>query len=601
MSRIKDFLNKMVLNLKTTLTRFPLVLLFLVFLTITMFYEIENDFRNESLLGRLFFTGIFGALLATLGQFMIERFINLKKSKLLLDGLTILLAALYYYFMTNDDISNSMVVHLFVISFALFAGYLYIPSAKNDVNFGNVALSHFKAAFTAILYGVVIFLGFVAIFGAIDILLFDIDTKIYGHLANIAFVFFTPVYYLSLLPKFNSEEINDIKKSEVSYSYPRVLEILVSYILIPLISIFSVVLIVYFIKILVTGVWPVGQVGPMVLGYSAAGYFIYILGHNIDNKFSFVYRKSFPILLIPLVVMQLVSSYIRVDAFGITESRYYVILFGTFSIACALMLIFSKKKNPNSIVLLSAIFALLSIIPPVDAFSVSKNSQETRLEEFLLKNNMLAENKIIPNKNISKDDMREITDISNYLARMGYLEDIEWFPEEYASTSSYYQNFNKIYGFQAYYNDYYPDGNPTYAYATLDNNVEINSSGYDRFMKINIFSDRRNNSIHVSSFNLNNNNYNIEQKTDDVGYVSLSILDSSGKEMLEISLKDYVDSLFVNYTQPKAMKSPEEMVIVSQNEVLKIQILINDISADKSNDGQIYISANLFLFVASNK
>lgn len=598
MSRIKDFLNKMALNLKTTLTRFPLVLLFLVFLTTTMFYEIENDFRNESLFGRLFFTGIFGALLATLVQFKTERFITLKKNKLLLQAITILLAVGYYHFMTNDDISNSMIVHLFVISFALFAGYLYVPSSKNEVNFGNVALSHFKAAFTAILYGVVIFLGFVAIFGAIDILLFNIDTKIYGHLANIAFVFFTPAYYLSLLPKFNSEEENDIKKNEVSYSYPRVLEILVSYILIPLISIFSAVLIVYFIKILVTGVWPVGQVGPMVLGYSASGYFIYILGHNLDNKFSLSYRKIFPIVLLPLVAMQLVSSYIRVDAFGITESRYYVILFGIFSIACALMLIFGKKKNPNSIVLLSALFALLSIIPPVDAFTISKNSQEGRLQEFLLENNMLSENKIIPNKDVSNEDMREITDISNYLARMGYLEDIEWFPKEYASTSSYYQNFNKIYGFQAYYNEYYPDGNPTYAYATLDNNVEIDSSGYEKFLKINIFSDTRNNSTSISSFNLDNKKYSIEQKTDNKGYVTLVILDSSGKEVLEISLKDYIDGLFENYTEPKAMKSPEEMVIVSQNEVLKVQILINDISADKSNDGRIYISANLFLFVA---
>ena len=194
--------------------------------------------------------------------------------------------------------------------------------------------------------------------------------------------------------------------------------------------------------------------------------------------------------------------------------------------------------------------------------------------------------------------MREITDISNYLARMGYLEDIEWFPKEYASTSSYYQNFNKIYGFQAYYNEYYPDGNPTYAYATLDNNVEIDSSGYEKFLKINIFSDTRNNSTSISSFNLDNKKYSIEQKTDNKGYVTLVILDSSGKEVLEISLKDYIDGLFENYTEPKAMKSPEEMVIVSQNEVLKVQILINDISADKSNDGRIYISANLFLFVA---
>jgi len=133
------------------------------------------------------------------------------------------------------------------------------------------------------------------------------------------------IYYLS---------VNN-KKTEGATIYPRVLEILVSYIVIPLITVFSAVLIVYFIKILFTGIWPVGQVGPMVLGYSAVGLFIYILGSNLDNKFTVLFRRLFPLVLIPLVIMQLVSSYIRIDAYGITESRYYVILFGIFSIVCA--------------------------------------------------------------------------------------------------------------------------------------------------------------------------------------------------------------------------------------------------------------------------
>lgn len=389
MSKIKNFFNKITVNLKTTVTRFPIVLLFLAFLTVTMFFIIEDRFFNEALLERLFFTGILGTFIATAVQFSLERFNRMEKYKLFLHCGTVILSALYYYFMTNNDITQSMVVHLLVISFALFAGYLYVPSAKNDVNFGNVALSHFKAAFTAILYGVVLFLGFTAIFGAIDILLYDLDFTIYAHTANVVYTFFTPIYYLSLLPKFNSQEESDVRKNQNIYSYPRVLDILVSNIMIPLISIFTVVLIVYFIKILITGVWPVGQVGPMVLVYSAVGYFIYILGSNLNNRFSKLYRGVYPAVLIPLVAMQLVSSYIRVEAYGITESRYYVILFGVFSIVCALMLIFSKNKKTNTIVLLSAIFALLSIIPPIDAFTVSKNSQENRLEEILIKNNML--------------------------------------------------------------------------------------------------------------------------------------------------------------------------------------------------------------------
>lgn len=543
-----------------------------------------------------FFTGIFGALLATVTQFKIERFKDLLKYKFLLHGATLALSIGYYYFMTNDEITQSMVVHLFVISFALFAGYLYVPSAKNEVNFGNVALSHFKAAFTAILYGVVLFLGFIAIFGAIDILLYDLDTKIYAHTANIAFVFFTPVYYLSLLPKFNSKNEEDIEKNEAAFNYPRVMEILVSFIIIPLISIFSVVLVIYFIKILVTGVWPVGQVGPMVLAYSAAGYFIYILGSNLENNFSNLYRKIFPIILIPLVAMQLVSSYIRVDAYGITESRYYVILFGVFSIVTAFMLIFRKKKNPNLIVLLSAIFAILSIIPPVDAFTVSKNSQENRLEEILIRNNMLVDNEIIPKENVTNEDKHEITNISDYLARMGYLKDIEWFPKDYITDSGYYRNFEVIYGFSPYYGGYVPGEIPQYIYARLDENEEVDIAGYDKFLKFNIFSD--NSSLEIGDFTLDGNKYTVKQRSNGKGELIISILDNSNNNIIEVNMKQLIDTLIENVNEPKSLVSQENLTVIEENENMKLKIIANELNIDRSTKDDVYITGNLFLFIS---
>lgn len=596
MSKIKDFLNKMVLNLKSTALRFPTVLMFLFAMAITMSTAIEDDFRNESLLGRLFFSGIFGALLSTATQFKIERFKFLSKFAILLHGATFIFSIGYYYFMTNDEITQSMIVHLNVISFALFASYLYMPSAKNEVNFGNVALSHFKAAFTAILYGVVLFLGFVAIFGAIDILLYNLDTKIYAHTANVAFVFFTPVYYLSLLPKFNSVDEYDIKKNKDAFDYPRVLEILVSFIIIPLISIFSAVLIAYFIKILITGVWPVGQVGPMVLAYSAAGYFIYILSYNLENRFSSIYRKVFPILLIPLVAMQLVSSYIRVEAYGITESRYYVILFGVFSIVSALVLIFRKKKNPNSIVLLSAIFAILSIIPPVDAFTVSKNSQESRLEEILIRNSMLVDNEIIPQENVSNEDKHEITNISDYLARMGYLKDIEWFPKDYVTESGYYRNFEVVYGFSPYYGGYVPGEMPQYIYARLDENEEIDVSRYDKFLKINVYSN--NSSLEIGNLTIGGNKYAVIQKSDGKGELIISILNNANNKVIEVDMKELITSLIENVNEPKALVSQENLTLIEKNENMELKIIANELNIDRTSKDDVFITGNLFLFVA---
>ncbi len=596
MSRIKAFLSNMGINLKTTVFRFPVTLLYLAAMTTIVFLTIEDNFGNEALLGRLFFTGIFGALLSTAIQFTNERFNNLSKFILVFHSSTFLLSLGYYYFMTNDEITQSMVIHLFVISFALFAAYLYMPSAKNEVNFGNVALSHFKSAFTAILYGLVLFLGFVAIFGAVDILLFNLDTEIYAHTANIAFVFFTPVYYLSLLPEFNSKDESNFGKNEAAFNYPRVLEVLVSFIITPLISVFSVVLILYFLKILITGVWPVGQVGPMVLAYSAAGYFIYILGSNLENRFSYLYRKIFPILLIPLVAMQLVSSYIRVEAYGITESRYYVILFGIFSIVCATILIFKKKKNSNSIVLLSAIFAILSIIPPVDAFTISRNSQEGRLEEILIRNNMLADNEIVPKENVSNEDKHEITNISDYLARMGYLRDIEWFPEEHISESGYYRNFEVVYGFSPYYGGYEPGEIPQYIYARLDDNEEIDVSDYDKFLKVNIYSS--NSYVEIGEFTIDGDKFTVKQKSGEKDELIISISDNTNNTLIEVDMKEFINTLIENVNEPKASFSQKDLTSIEKNEKIDLKIIVNELSIDRTAEDIAITSGNLLLFVA---
>lgn len=595
MSRIRNFISSMVYNLKTTVIRFPLTIVFLASLSTVMFLIIEDySSLDIDLLSRYMFAGIFGALLATAVRFMLERFEGLKNS-FLFYGLTILLTAGYYYFLTNDEFSNKMFIHLLVISFALFAAYLFLPSSKNAVNFGNVALAHFKASFTSLLYGIVLYIGIAAIIGAIDILLYDIDYKSYAHAANIIFIFFTPLYYLSLLPKFNSTDKNDDAKKEISFIYPKFLDILVSYITIPLITAFTAVLIIYFIKILASGVWPVGQVGPMVLGYSAAGYFIYILSSNLNNKFSVLYRKLFPLVLIPLVVMQMVSSYIRIDAYGITESRYYVVLFGIFSIVCALVLIFTKKKNSNTIVLLSAIFALISIIPPVDAFTVSKNSQERRLTEILNRNNMIVDGEIVKRADISTDDMYEITNISNYMQGMGYLDDMDWFPDKYAD--NYYGNFRNIYGFEQYYDTGYPGREETlYLNAMLNENEKINIEDYDMFFKIYIH-NKREPDAELGEFTLKGKNYAIKQIFDEKGYITITVSDDSNT-LIEIPMKEFIDGLFEKANEPKGLMDQETLTIETQNDELKVKLLINDINVDKSDPEDIYIYANIYVFVA---
>ena len=595
MSRVKNFIDNITRNIKTTIVRFPITLTFLALMTAIMFILIGDlSLFNENVLSRFMFAGIFGAFLSTTVRFLLERFENINKYKLFIHGLTVIITIGYYFFMTDNKVTNYTLIHLLVISFALFAAYLYLPSAKNAVNFGNVALAHFKAAFTSILYGIVLYLGIAAILGAVDILLYDIDYKLYAHAANIIFVFFTPLYYLSLLPEFNSN--TDDSKKDISYLYPKFLDILVSYIAIPIITVFSAVLMIYSIKILFTGVWPVGQVGPMVLGYSAAGYFIYILSSNLDNGFSAHFRRFFPMVLLPLVLMQLISSYIRIEAYGITESRYYVVLFGIFSIICALMLLLGKKKNPNAIVLLSAFFALISIIPPIDAFSVSKNSQQARLEEILVRNDMLVNNKIVKKSSLSGDDKYEITNISNYMYSMGYLDDMSWYPD--LDNESYYADFKNIYGFEQYYDRGYPEEkDKTYINANLDENEPINIEGFDVLIKITAHSKSKA-SGEIGNFTLKGKHYILHSKYDYKGNLTISVYENNNI-IIEVPMKEFIEELFEKANENKLLMNQENLTVEKQNDELKIKILVNSINADIHDPDNMYFYMDAFVFAAA--
>ena len=158
MSKVKNFIDNITHNIKTTIVRFPITLTFLVLMTAIMFILIEDSsLFDENVLSRFMFAGIFGAFLSITVRFLLERFENINKYNLFLHGLTVIITIGYYFFMTDNEVTNYTLIHLLVISFALFAAYLYLPSAKNAVNFGNVALAHFKAAFTSILYGAVLY------------------------------------------------------------------------------------------------------------------------------------------------------------------------------------------------------------------------------------------------------------------------------------------------------------------------------------------------------------------------------------------------------------------------------------------------------------
>ena len=93
--------------------------------------------------------------------------------------------------------------------------------------------------------------------------------------------------------------------------------------------------------------------------------------------------------------------------------------------------IWPVKRNAV-IALLAAIFAIASIIPPVDAFSISRNSQIQRIEDYLMVEGILSEDgTLTPNPNASENSKKEITSIIAYLDHSSSMEYIPWLPDDF--------------------------------------------------------------------------------------------------------------------------------------------------------------------------
>ena len=63
-----------------------------------------------------------------------------------------------------------------------------------------------------------------------------------------------------------------------------------------------------------------------------------------------------------------------------------------------------------------------------------------------MQNNMLENNKILPNESISNKDKQTITNAINYLSRMEYTKKIAWLPDDFNA----YEDFSDTFGFKEY-------------------------------------------------------------------------------------------------------------------------------------------------------
>lgn len=271
------------------------------------------------------------------------------------------------------------------------------------------------------IYSAALFLGLAAAIGSMNFLFnfkFEWDTFaiLWVWIAGI----FQTVFFLSGVPA-------NLNELEGDKTYPGGLKIFTQFVLIPLATVYAIILLAYEAKILIEWELPKGLVSNLILGYAVFGILslllIYPVRDQDENKWLKTFSRSFYYVLIPLIILLVWAVLARVIDYGITEERYFLIILAAWLAFINAYFLLSKSQNIMIIPFSLCLVTALSVYGPQGAFSTSKRSQINELKQLFEKYRSLEDDKIIALKiKPGKEDMTRMINIVDYLVNMHGLE-----------------------------------------------------------------------------------------------------------------------------------------------------------------------------------
>ncbi len=576
------------------INRFPIVILASVLSVICFIVAMEMEGGTHTDLYRhalkLAFTSILGIpLFFSIAVFNERKDIDLtKKFLVILLGIAVLVA---YYFSVNDIsqpqlkiLGSTRFFHLLFCFHLLasFAAYINIDEPNGFYEFNKVLFIRFLTSF---LFFFVLFIGLTLALTSIDKLLgVHIRGDYYLYLWLIVVFVFHTTFFLADVPK-DYDGLDKVKE------YSKGLKIFTQYILIPLTLVYFVILYIYAAKMAIVWELPRGWVAILVSGISILGLFSFLLLYPIrdraDNKWVRSYSKFFYIAIIPLVILHLTAVWRRVSDYGITEQRYFIFVLGVWLFAISIYFNFSKARNIKLIPISLFILAMLTSFGPWGVYSVSENSQVSRLNELLVKNKILVNNRIEKAKGeVSYKDRKQISSIVKYLFDTHRTDNIsEWFEGGLDDKKDPYKivRLMGIDPVQEWQKESTEQSRFNYRISTSISPTEI--AGYKYAVEVALSSNES------RFFDIDGHRYFLTINKNgalDIGKYQQSLIN--------LNLDKVVDNI-KNKTLHPRMVEPQLMTVEESNDLVKIKVRFTMISGQYiSNKPQISsISADIFI------
>lgn len=560
---LKTTFAKILSSAGPTLRRFWVPVLLTVAITtimISLLPDAYNDRWDQDLfrLAIALVPGVFGALCAILfwerrsiqgGQGSSELTANLVGL-----GVSAIISGLAY--LGLGEFNHVTIGRHAALTVFLFLGFFVVPHYRNEGSLEMYTVRLFSHGVVSALFSAVMFLGLTAITFTISSLFsLNLSERIYMRIWMVMTGVLAPFLFMAGIPRGTVPNEPD--------DYPKVLRNLVLFVLTPLLTAYTAILYVYFAKILITRQWPVGLVAHLVLWYSifSTALLLFVWPLSSNNGWADGFSKYFIKAVIPLLLMMFAAIGIRINYYGITENRYYVLVLGLWVLG--MMAYLNLKKPRRSIVLPTtlAIVVALSVVGPWSSFAVSKYSQNRRLEGLLNKYGMLLDGAVVPSKaEVPVEDQREMAEVLFYFNRNHDLSEVRHLPAGFTM-----EDFPEVFGFN------YLDvpGLPSQYFGYQGSGGALDVSGYRYLFQ---FSGVPTGDTPVTSFEQGNIAASYDRDTQRVT-VTLD-----GAPEWEGSFIQHIRKFLPAEGLDKKSFSQEEMTFVGEGGNLKAEIVITSLS-----------------------
>ena len=572
--RVLLFCDTLISKLVLSLRRFPEAICFYSVAVSILIYMNHITYNHETMnmLKRIAMIFALGAVMFLCIRVLLERkpFLG-KRAKLLMYSGAIISLMLYYYF-PLIDMNMVSVSRYIALSLSLYLIFTFIPHFYKKENYELYLITLFTRFFVTYLYSIVLFVGLAAIIFTIE-QLFGIKItqgRLYLDIWLVVAGIFAPAFFLADIPQQEDKLYVE--------DYSKVLKVLLLYIVLPIIVAYTAVLYAFFIKILLTKEWPKGIVSNLVLWYSIISTIVIFCIYPLRNKDRIVYYfiRIFPKFIIIPLVMMFIAMGIRINAYGITENRYFVLVAGLWVAGC--MIYYVSSKNIRNIILTVslAIVMAMSVIGPWSSYSISKYSQNSRFEKILKQNDMITDAGIIkPSQELSSDEKEELTSILYYFERNHKLSDLKFLPENFKM-----EYMAKVFGFEPFHGI----GIKYFSLHAMEGDELIDISDYDYYLDILPYMKMEGQSFE------GNLNVSYSEREHQLK------ISSKGKLIYEKNVEDIARTVYEENEGKEVLKK-REMLFTDENENIKVLYVFNHINGREDDDRTIieYIEFKLFI------